>query len=150
MSEAVLERTGSSRRPVHLWVVGILALLWNSFGAFDYVATQMELPSYVGQFTEQQRAYFDSFPAWFVAVWALGVWSAFAGSIALLLAQRWAVGAFALSIACLAISTVYNFGMSDGAAVMGTAGVVMTLVIWIIAIALLAYSLRQKRNGVLR
>jgi hypothetical protein len=25
--------------PWHLWLVGVLALLWNSFGAFDYVMT---------------------------------------------------------------------------------------------------------------
>ena len=148
MSEAVLAR--GTRRPVHLWVVGILALLWNSFGAFDYVATQMRLEAYWGQFSEQQRAYFESFPSWFVAVWAIGVWSAFAGSIALLLARRWAVGAFALSIVALAVSTIYNFGLSEGAEVMGTAGIGMTVFIWLVALALLAYAIRQKNNGVLR
>ena len=36
---------GEARRrtPVHLWIVGILALLWNLMGAFDYLATQLEL-----------------------------------------------------------------------------------------------------------
>ena len=150
MSEAVLERSVPSRRPMHLWVVGILALLWNAFGAFDYVATQMRLAFYVGQFTEQQRAYFESFPAWFVAVWAIGVWSAFAGSVGLLLARAWAVPAFALSIAGLAISTLYSFVLSDGAKVMGSAGVFMTVFIWVVALALLAYAVRQRRNGVLR
>ena len=149
MSEAVPDRE-PTRRPVHLWVVGILSLLWNAFGAFDYLATQMQLDFYVGQFTEQQRAYFESFPPWFVAAWACGVWGAFAGSIGLLLARRWAVWAFAVSLAGLAINTLYSFVLSDGAEVMGTAGAVMTAVIWVVAIALLAYSVRPKNRGVLR
>ena len=150
MSEAVFERRMPTRRPAHLWVVGILSLLWNSFGAFDYLATQMQLDFYVGQFTEQQRAYFEGFPPWFVAAWAFGVWGAFAGSIGLLLARRWAVWAFAVSLAGLAVNTLYSFVLSDGAEVMGTAGVGMTALIWVVAIALLAYSVRQKSRGVLR
>jgi hypothetical protein len=151
MPDAVLERPAApSRRPVHLWIVGILSLLWNAFGAFDYVATQLRLDFYVSQFTEAQRAYFYGFPSWLVAAWALGVWGALAGSIGLLLARAWAVWAFAISIAGLAVSSVYNFGMSDGADIMGSAGVGMTVLIWVVALALLAYSVRQRQRGVLR
>ena len=35
----------SVKTPVHLWVVGILAVLWNSAGAFDYSATQFRVES---------------------------------------------------------------------------------------------------------
>ena len=28
-----------AKAPVHLWIVGILAVLWNAVGAFDYFAT---------------------------------------------------------------------------------------------------------------
>ena len=150
MSEAVLERTASRRRPVHLWVVGILSLLWNSFGAFDYLATKLKLDFYVSQFTEAQRAYFYGFPAWAVAAWALGVWGAFAGSVGLLLGRGWAVWAFAVSLAGLAVNTVYSFGMSEGADIMGSAGVGMTAFIWLVALALLAYAVRQRQRGVLR
>ena len=31
------------KTPKHLWIVGILALLWNFMGAFDYLATQLKL-----------------------------------------------------------------------------------------------------------
>jgi hypothetical protein len=39
------------RTPVHLWVIGVVALLWSLVGAFDYLATQLRLEFYVGQFT---------------------------------------------------------------------------------------------------
>ena len=51
-----------SKTPVHLWIVGVLALLWNAMGAFDYLATQLELDFYMSRFTEQQLAYFYGFP----------------------------------------------------------------------------------------
>ena len=30
----------AARAPVHLWIVGILATLWNAFGCYDYIMTQ--------------------------------------------------------------------------------------------------------------
>ena len=27
------------RTPVHLWIVAILATIWNAFGCFDYLMT---------------------------------------------------------------------------------------------------------------
>jgi hypothetical protein len=138
------------RTPVHLWIVGVLALLWNLMGAFDYVATQFRLEFYMKQFTEAQLAYFYGFPAWAVAGWAFGVWGAMAGSIGLLLRKTWSVWAFAVSLAGLLVSSVYNFGMSNGAEMMGTGGMIFTAVIWVVAILLLVYARAQANRGVLR
>lgn len=142
--------TSPRRTPVHLWIVGVLSLLWNAFGAFDYLASQLPIESYLAQFTPEQRTYFESFPAWSVAFWALGVWGAFAGSILLLLRSRWAVWSFGISLVGLAGSTVYQFALSDGVAVMGSVAMVMNAVIWVIAILLFVYAVRQRKNGVLR
>jgi hypothetical protein len=139
-----------ARTPVHLWIVGVLSLVWNFMGVFDYLATQLDAEFYLSQFTPEQLSYFQSFPAWMVAGWALGVWGAFAGSIGLLLRQRWAVWAFAVSIAGMVVSSIYSFGLSDGAEVMGSGSVVFTVVIWVVAILLLVYARTQARNGVLR
>jgi hypothetical protein len=32
---------------MHLWIVGVPAFLWNFMGAFDYLATQLKLESYM-------------------------------------------------------------------------------------------------------
>ena len=55
-----------------------------------------------------------------------------------------------VSLAGLAVNTLYSFVLSDGGEVMGTVGVSMTALIWVVAIALLAYSVRQRSRGVLR
>ena len=138
------------RRPRHLWIVGALALLWNAFGAFDYLATQLKVESYLAQFTPEQRAYFDSFPSWAVAAWAFGVWGAVAGSIGLLMGRAWAVWAFAISLAGMLVSWTYQFAMSDGNAVMGNAAIWMNVTITAVGIALLWYAMRQRSRGILR
>lgn len=136
--------------PKHLWIVGILAVLWNAIGAFDYSATQLRLESYMSQFTPQQLEYFYGFPAWAVAAWAIAVWSSLAGSIGLLLHRSWAAWLFGAALAGMAITTLYNFVLSDGLAMMGAGAAAFTAVIWAIALFLFFYSRTMSRRGVLR
>ena len=63
-----------AKTPLHLWIVGMLAIVWNAFGAFDYLMTQTRNEAYLANFTDPQRIYFESFPIWMEATWAFGVW----------------------------------------------------------------------------
>jgi hypothetical protein len=134
---------------VHLWIIAVLALLWNLMGAFDYLATKLELEFYMSQFSPEQLAYFYGFPAWAVAGWAFGVWGAVAGSAGLLLRRKWSVWAFAVSLAGMLVSSIYTLGLSEGAAMMGAGGVIFTAVIWVVAIFLLVYARAMANRGVL-
>jgi len=138
-----------AKAPRHLWIVGIIAVLWNAIGAFDYAATQLRLEAYMSQFTPEQLAYFYGFPAWAVAAWAIAVWSALLGSISLLLRKRWAVWLFGISLVGMAITALYNFVLTDGAAMMGSGAMAFTAVIWFIAISLFIYSRKMAERGVL-
>ena len=138
------------KTPVHLWIVGVLSILWNAMGAFDYAATQLRFESYMSQFTQQQLDYFYSFPAWMEAAWAIAVWCALLGSVFLLLRKSWAVALFGIAILGMLVSTVYNFVLSDGLAVMGTTGAIFTAVIWVIAILIFFYARAMQKRGVLR
>ena len=138
-----------SGTPVHLWIVGILSLLWNAVGAFDYLATQLKLESYMSQFNEAQLEYFYSFPKLITACWAFAIWGAVVGSIGLLLRKKWAVWAFVVSCAGMVLTTIYNYGITNGAEIMGSTGVIFSIVIWIIALFLLWYSWSQEKKGVL-
>lgn len=139
------------RTPVHLWIVGALATIWNAFGCFDYLMTQTRNEQYLANFTDPQRVYFDSFPMWMEATWALGVWGGLAGSLLLLARSRYAVAAFAVSLAGLAVSTVYQYVLSSPPPDMTTGPMVaMNLAIWAVAIGLLVYAMRMRRRGVLR
>ena len=144
--------TEAAKTPWHLWAVGILSLLWNAFGAFDYVMTKLKNPEYMAAFTPEQQAYFYSFPLWANVGWALGVWGSVLGSLLLLVRSRHAVTVFLLSLVGLAISSVYQFGMHYGdlQRMFGTFPMIFTAVIWVIAIALFLYARKMTARGVLR
>lgn len=136
--------------PLHLWIVGILALAWNAIGAFDYAATQLRLESYMGQFTAEQLAYFYGFPAWAVATWAIAVWGSLLASVGLLLRRRWAAPLFGVAIVAMLLTAIHNFVLTDGLALMGDGAAAFTAVIWVIAFALFFYARAMARRGVLR
>lgn len=134
--------------PKHVWIVGVLSLLWNSIGVLDYTMTRfklMELPA-------AQLDYINAFPAWASAGWALGVWGAFAGSILFLMRSGHAVAAFGISLAGMFVSLLWRFVLSgvDETAVLGGSPYPMAAFIAAVAIALFLYALRQKAAGVLR
>ena len=137
------------KAPWHLWVIGILATLWNAIGAFDYLATKLRLDFYMAAFTQEQLDYFYGFPAWAVACWGVGVWGAFFGSLALLLRKSWAVWLFGASILGMLGTTLYNFVLTDGAALMGEGAVSFSAVIWAIALLLYFYSAAMAKRRVL-
>lgn len=147
-----MNMTEAVKTPSHLWVVGVVSLLWNAIGAFDYTMTKMRSAEYLATFTPEQQAFFTSFPVWANIGWALGVWGSVLGSLLLLARSRHAVSAFAVSLAGLALSSIYQFGMhyADLQRMFGTFPMVFTAIIWVIAIALFVYARRQAAAGVLR
>lgn len=139
-----------SKVPLHLWIVGVLAVLWNAIGAFDYAATQLRIEPYMSQFTPEQLEYFYGFPAWSVAAWAIAVWGSLIASLGLLLRRRWAVPLFGIAIVAMVLAAIQNFLLSDGLRIMGSGGAMFTAVIWIIAFALFFYARALAARGVLR
>ena len=139
----------TGKTPAHLWIVGVLAVLWNAIGAFDYTATHYRLDFYMSQFTTEQLDYFYAFPAWANAAWAVGVWGSLLGSLGLLLRKAWAVWLFGAALLGLAGSSVYNFVLSDGIDNMGSSGAVFTGVIWVIALFLFFYARAMSKRRLL-
>lgn len=147
MTDTTTKMTTST--PWHLWAVGGLALLWNGYGGYDYVMTQTNNAAYLAQFTAEQRAYFDSFPMWMEAVWAIGVWGAVLGSVLLLLRSKWAFHAFLASLIAFAVSVVYG-QVTGGSAIMGTTGMIFSAVIFLLGLGFVMYSRAMASKGVLR
>lgn len=145
----------SGRTPWHLWAVGGVSLLWNSFGAADYTMSQLRNRDWLGGAAEsmgitadQMIAYIEGFPGWLHAFWALGVWGALIGSVLLLLRKRHAIWAFGLSLFGLAVTQFYQAFTPQPEWV--ESNLVMNLVIWSIATFLLIYALSMRNKGVLR
>ena len=140
------------RAPWHLWLIGIIAVLWNAGGAFDYLMTQTNNSSYLSAMTAAQLAWLDARPVWFDAVWAIGVWFAVAGSLLILLRSRFAAPAFLIALAGLIAASVYSFGIArpSSVEVNGMFSVWFTLLICASLIGLWAYARAMALRGVLR
>lgn len=136
--------------PWHLWLIGVLALLWFAMGCYDFVMTQTQNEAYMKYFTDAQKNYFYGFPFWAVAVWAISVWGGLIASILLLMRKKLATPIYLASIIMYLLACVHNFLLSDGAELMGTVGLIMSVIILLISIALYFYSRAQTARGVLR
>lgn len=133
--------------PVHLWVVGVVTLLFNSMGIISYTTTKLGMLAEMG-LTPSQIAFMDSYPAWVSGFWALGVWGAFAGSVLLLARSRFAVPAMWAALVGLAVTTFYHYVLITVPADMQAPALDVT--IWITTLFLLIYAGRMAKAGVLR
>jgi hypothetical protein len=140
----------SVRTPTHLWIVGVLSLLWNCVGGVDYTMTQTRNEAWVSMMTVEQLAWFEAFPIWAEVAWALGVWGALLGSVLLLLRSRYAVHAFGVSLAGLAAATIFQRVVSPMPGEESPAMLGVQVLIWVIAIFLLYYAMQMRKRGVLR
>ncbi|WP_095011545.1 hypothetical protein [Tsuneonella mangrovi] len=138
------------RAPWHLWVVGLLTLLFNFGGVADYVGTHAFPDTYLAQFDAETRAYFLGFPAWQVAFWAFGVWGSFVASILVLARSRYAFHSLLVGLLGLAVMTLVQYTSTMPASI-DTPGVhIFNAVIWAVQLLLLWYIVRQSTAGVLR
>jgi hypothetical protein len=144
------QATLTTRTPWHLWVIGILALLWSAMGALDYVMTQTKNEMYMSGFTQEQLAFFYGLPVWVVAAWAIGVWGGVIGALLLLFRRRLAVWVFLTSLLAVVVTTFHNYLLSNGMAIMGDAfSLGFTAVIFLFALGLFLYARAMQKRSVL-
>jgi hypothetical protein len=142
--------TKTSGRPWHLWVIGSIGGLWSSIGVISFMLTQMNVEAVMSRFPPPQRQYFESFPSWTVAFWAIGVSGGVIGCLLLLLRNRLA---FHVLLASAIGTIVCNLGglfLLGGMQVMReTGGLGLTVFPIIVAASLASYAGAMRRAGVL-
>lgn len=146
----------NTRTPMHLWIVGAVALLYSCFGAYDYVMSHMRDLRYIansmpGVDPNVALAWMDNFPAYAKIGWALGVWGGLLGAILLLMRSRYAVWAFAVSMIGIVLGIGYQLALAPALpGAEGTAAKIMPWAIIIIGAALLGYSQAMVKRDILR
>jgi hypothetical protein len=95
--------------PPWLRVVGALAVAWNAVGVFSYL-------HHVGLVTGPQPVA-SGMPPGVTAAYAVGVFGAVAGSVALLLTSRWARPLLVISLAGLIVDWSWILTSSNGGSV---------------------------------
>ncbi len=151
-----MQQAVQTRTPTQLWIVGVLATLWNCWGAYDYIMTRTRnmdyLSSMPGVDANEMLAYVEAFPIYAQIGWGLGVWMGLLGSILLLFRSRWAVWAFSLSLVGMALSFGYMY-LGGAQMPAGSDEGIMAyfpLVIIVIGTALFFYARAMEKKGVLR
>ena len=148
MADAI---TPAPRTPWHLWVVGVVSLLWDCVSATDFVMTQTRNVAYLKSLSQAQLDYIYGFPGWAVAAWGVAVWGGVFGSLLLLARKGLAVPFLLVSFICMVLTTIYNFVLSDGMKVMGGAGaVIFSCLIFVVGFLVWYYARAMRRRGVLR
>jgi hypothetical protein len=138
----------AAKAPWHLWLVGVLSLLWDGFGTFDFTATAARVEPYLAQFPPAMMDYIDTLPAWMWVVWFVGVFGGLVGAVLLLLRRKAAVWAFVLSFAGAAISRLTS--IVDPPPPEAGDNPALAWIIIVLAIAQVAYAAWLGRRGVLR
>lgn len=136
----------TTKKPWHLWVVAILTLLWNGSGAITIALAQTgRLPN----ISADEAAYYAQQPGWFVIFTSIATWAPLAAGIALLLRNRAAVWLFAVSLAFIVITNAYDFASGTSRALANQGALLVTVLIWVIAVLQLAYARAMRKRGVL-
>lgn len=136
-----------TRAPWHLWVAAILSLLWNGSGAYTIMMAQAgRLPD----LSADEAAYYAAQPLWFVAVTDIALVSPLLAALSLLLRSRFAVWLFAVSLAAILVTNVYDLAAGSSRALAGAGALAVTALIAVLAVLQLLYAWAMRRRGVLR
>ena len=140
------------KAPWHLWVVGVVAILWNAFGCLDFTMTQLQGEVWLRnmKMTEAQIAAFAAMPAWTHVAWAVGVWGGALGGLLLLLRRKLALPVFCASFAGFLAGLLHVYVLAPDASVMPDGVWIMQVVIGLGCVLFILYAWRQSKGGVLR
>jgi hypothetical protein len=140
------------KTPWHIWLIGIIAVLFNAIGVFDFAMSMAQGAEYQarGGMTPEQIAHYQGMPGWMTVVWAVGVFGAFAASVLLLLRRKLAFPLFVLSLAAFLISLFYTYVLTNGGAIMGQQMAITSAVIAGLLVLFSGYSRLMAARGVLR
>ena len=139
------------RRPWHLWLVGIASFLWNGIQAADYTMAKLQLPAYVAQMQPEQLAFFEGFPLWASATWAIAVWGALLGSILLLTREGSAAIVFAVAFIAMIATGVYTTLLAEPSMIdmAGLGPALLSGLIVLVGLGLWIYARAMRQRGVL-
>lgn len=148
-----MQQAVAARTPAHLWIVGILSLLWNCFGAYDYLMTRTHNMDYLTKMGDPNQIldWVDSMPLYSQIGWGLGVWGGLAGAVLLLMRSRYALWAFVVSLIGMALSFGGQALAAPPPAELNVGAMkYMPVVIILLGIGQAWYAWRQSEAGILR
>ena len=135
------------KTPWHVFVVGILALLWNAAGAYTIMLAQV---GKLANESAEELAYYAAQPSWFVIATDTALLAAIAAAVALLLRSRAALWLFAISLVAILVTNAYDLAAGTSRVLVSRAVAIATAVIVVLAILELVYARAMRKRGALK
>ena len=142
--------TTESKKPgVLFWVIGIIALIWNSMGVDGYINQVYKTDRFKSMYTEEQLEIIFNVPSWVTSAFAIAVFSSVLGCILLLLRKKLAKTFFLVGLLAVIVQTTYNLFMNPGKEMYGAMEYSMLIMIPVFSIFLVWYTKKCESNGIL-
>jgi hypothetical protein len=146
--------TARGRTPVHFWIVSALALLWNAFGAYDYLMTRTHNLEYIassmpGVDPNAAIAWVESMPLYAQIGWGLGVWMGLLGAVLMLVRSRYTVWAFAASMVGIVLGIGYQLLAAPPLEGASPNGKLIEYAVIVVGAVLLAYAQAMRKRDLL-
>lgn len=138
-----MEADAGAKLPTSFWVIAVLGLLWNAFGAYLYILARVDPETALAGASPEMRDYVANQPIWANLGYGLGIWGSALGSVAMVARKKIAVPLFLTSLVGAAISHL-------GQAMAGVIPIGLTFVIMSVIAFLWWYSRRCAEQGLLR
>lgn len=133
--------------PAWFWIVAVLALLWEGMGCLSYL-NEVGIVA-MGKSPPEQAAVWQGMPTWVWCAFAIAVWVGLSGALLLLVRQRLARAAFAVSLIGAALQFGWAYTVRD-AARSGIGAAAIPAAIILFGAALVWFSGHAIRRGWLR
>ena len=139
--------TSNNKPAAWFWVVSALALVWNVMGVMAYLAQVMMSPEALQAMPENERALYESVPAWATGAFAVAVWGGALGCLLLLLRKKLAKPVLVLSLIGIIVQMVHSLALSNSMEVYGPGGLIMPVMVLVIGVGLIWFSGKATANG---
>lgn len=141
--------TAAAKPPTWFWIIGALALLWNTMGLAAYFEFYTISAEDFAALRPEQQDLFANQPFWLTAAFAIAVFAGFIGSVLLLARKRLAVRMFLLSMVAVFIQFGGLFLVLEYADVLVGGEWVMPILIPVFAVALYLYARKAESDAIL-
>ena len=146
MPEAAIASPAAAKAPWHLWVIGVLSLLWNAAGAYTIMSAQAGSPM---DMDANEIAYYAAQPTWLAALGDIALAAAILAALMLLVRSRWAVSLYGLSIAAIVVADGYDIAAGTSLVLQDQGWLILTCVTTGLAVLQLVYAIAMRKRGVL-
>ncbi len=139
--------TSPSSTPAWFKIAVYAAIAWSLIGVVSFFMDATTTKEALAKLPADQQELFSRRPDWILAVYAVAVFGALAGAVALLLRRKWATPLFAASFAAILFQFVYVLFPLGAIALLGWTAAIFPAVILAAGAAMLQLARAATKRG---